>query len=396
MDGLLHMPGRCFDHGLMVSARAAMLLACILFFAACGPDSGGSGDRHAAGEAEVAGAEAVEPDAHQEGVTAGAPPATPDSAANPPGTPLIQPRSVSRNAADLLFELEQLARDGGRIDGEQATRLLQALRLQGASALVPIRDYLLDTDNLDSAPSGLRQALLELLLSQRAPEVEDIALELLESQPPAAEVGLLGRYLERVQPGKHTALILSAAEQALADADPGVLLPPDFFLLLGEIGDEQTAMLLAGAPPHREIYAGFALAMIPDGTGLTLLDSSARQFLEGLDTVQGRLAIQLLAQQAPARPQAAADLLRLAEAGAIPSDLWPYVLDIVAGNWELSLDPDGEVIGSHTYNRPEGAQVIYRVVRIPEDADEGLQGERLYLLDRLEPFAPAELATGRS
>jgi hypothetical protein len=65
----------------------------------------------------------------------------------------------------------------------------------------------------------------------------------------------------------------------------------------------------------------------------------------------------------------------------------------VAGNWEFSLvEPPTELqVGSHTYYRPEGDQIIWRVARPPFGADDGLQAQRLYLLDRLQALIPEGL-----
>jgi hypothetical protein len=50
-------------------------------------------------------------------------------------------------------------------------------------------------------------------------------------------------------------------------------------------------------------------------------------------------------------------------------------------------------VGSHTYYHPEGDQVIYRVAPVP-GMDDGLESERLYLLDHLQPLAPPDLRPG--
>ena len=124
-----------------------------------------------------------------------------------------------------------------------------------------------------------------------------------------------------------------------------------------------------------------------------MLEQDARAFEAGQDTLQGRLALQLLAQQAPQQPEAAAALIELAEQGVIPNGLWPYVLDIVAGSWEITVSepPSDDLIGSHTYYHAEGNQVIYRVARHEDDIGEGREEQRLHLLDRLQPFAPPDL-----
>ncbi len=370
--------------------RAVLGLVFIALLTACsaGDDSGekptavtppaNAGDRNdipVVPEKSVAQAESVQPEL--------------DSSET--ATPATANQPDSSNAYDVLADLESLAWDDDADRDQQASYLLQRLRLQGANALIPIRDFLLDGDHFVDAPPKLRQALLSVLLSLGVPEVDDVALQLLASGPAAPEVLQLALYLEGVQPGKYSDSIRLAAEQTLIDTDPTSVLPPEFFTLLGEMGNQETAMLLAGTPLHDEAYASFALASIPDGSGLLRLEQDARLFEAGRDTLQGRLAIQLLAQKAPGSPRAAAALIELAEKGVIPNDVWPYLLDIVAGNWELTLlePPSSQLVGSHTFFSPEGNQVIYRATLQPAQADDGLQSQRLYLLDRLQELAPS-------
>lgn len=301
-------------------------------------------------------------------------------------------RSLAQNANDLISELQDLNWDAGSVQNPLTAEILRNLRAQGADALVPIRDFLLDNQGSGDAPAELRQALLDVLLSLGVPEVEDVALELLAAAPSAGEVWRLGDWLNTSRPGKHTAAVRVAAELALIEADSAGVLPPEIFELLGRVGNVNTAVVLAEAPRRHQAYASLALAKIEDDSGLPVLEQHARQFETGRDTIQGRLALQLLAQRAPSSPSAAAALIDLAQQGVIPHDLWPYLLDIVAGNWELSLfePPSGYLVGSHTYYSPEGDQVIYRTIP-PPGAGDAMQSERLYLLDRLQPLAPAEL-----
>jgi hypothetical protein len=319
----------------------------------------------------------------------------PEQRASPPASRATRSAPPpAYDAHEVLDELSGHSWDGESGSDEQTTLLLQRLRSLGADALIPIRDFLLDAANSGAVPPALRQALLDVLLSLGLPEVEDVALQLLASAPAANEVLQLGQYLEAIQPGKYSEVVLAAAEQALIDADPATALPADFFLLLGALGTEETALLLAELQAQYGAYASLALALIPDGGGLSSLAQDARLFEAGQDTLQGRLAVQLLAQLAPQFPQAASILLELAEKGAIPHDVWPYVLDIIAGNWELTLikPQPGDLIGSHTFYRPEGNQVIYRAARPYGETGDSFQSQRLFLLDRLQPLAPPDLA----
>ena len=308
-------------------------------------------------------------------------------------TPRPSTKPNRRDADNLLDELQTLAWDENTVGVEEASDLLLRLQLQGADALIPIRDFLLNAKRIGEVPPELRQALLEVLLSLGLPEVEGVALELLVSGPAAFEVVELGLYLEGVEPGKYSDAVLLAAEQALIEADPTMMLPAEFFQLLGELGNEQTVLLLAEMPWHHRAYASIALASIPDGSGLATLEQDALAFAPDRDSIRGRVTIQLLAQMGPQYPDAAASLIKLAEQGAIPHDVWPRVLDIVAGNWELTLlEPmPGDLVWSHTFYHQVGDQVIYGATRRQDVTDDALLAQRLYLLDQLQPLAPPSL-----
>jgi hypothetical protein len=310
-------------------------------------------------------------------------------------TPSPATKPNRRDADDLLNELNTLAWDEDTIDGEEASDLLRRLRLQGADALIPIRDFLLNARRSGQVPSELRQALLEVLLGLESPEVESVALQLLANGPDAFEVLELGLFLEGVQPGKYSQAVLLAAEHALIEADSTTMLPAGFFQFLGELGNEGTVLLLAEMPWHHQAYASIALASIPDGSGISTLAQNAFAIASNRNSMHGRVAIQLLAQMGPQFSEAAASLIRLAEQGAIPLDVWPHVLDIVAGNWELTLlepMPD-DLVWSHTFFHQVGNQVIYGATRHQDATDNDLDAQRLYLLDQLMPLVPPGLPT---
>ena len=132
--------------------------------------------------------------------------------------------------------MQTLTWDEDTVDGKEASDLLRRLQLQGTDALITIRDFLLDATRTGQVPPELRQAVLEVLLGLESPEVEGVALQLLVSGPEAFEVLELGLYLEGVEPGKYSDAVLLAAEQALIEAGPAVMLPAEFFQFLGEIG----------------------------------------------------------------------------------------------------------------------------------------------------------------
>jgi hypothetical protein len=268
------------------------------------------------------------------------------------------------------------------------------LTRQGADALLVVADAIQGLVNSplaaypDHAEFDELDALLEVLLNFDLPEVESIALRLLSEASPAHAVCRLAAYLEEVNPGRYVGEIRLAAERALSQAGDDLPVPGALFEYLGKTGDASTALLLADMPIHRDAYASVALALLPDGSGMSLLERDARLLERGPDTVQGRLAIELLAQQAHRFPDAADVLLELAGRGLIPDDVWPHVLEIVAGRWELTLDPPltGRMT-THTIYRPEGNQVIYRVAR-QEEAEGSADYHRLELLDSLRRMAP--------
>lgn len=310
-------------------------------------------------------------------------------------TPRPATKTNRRDSDDLLNELKTLAWDEDTIDGGEASDLLRRLQLQGADALIPIRDFLLDARRTGQVPPELRQALLEVLLGLESPEVEGVALQLLANGPDAFEVLELGLFLEGVQPGKYSHAVLLAAEHALTEAGSTMMLPAGFFQFLGELGNEETVLLLAEMPWHHQAYASIALASIPDGSGFATLEQEALGLVTNPNSMHGRVAIQLLAQMGPQFPEVATSLISLAEQGAIPLDVWPHVLDIVAGNWELTLlEPmPGDLVWSHTFFHQVGNQVIYGATRHQDATDNDLDAQRLYLLDQLMPLVPPGLPT---
>ena len=174
-----------------------------------------------------------------------------------------------------------------------------------------------------------------------------------------------------------------------------MMLPAGFFQFLGELGNEETVLLLAEMPWHHQAYASIALASIPDGSGFATLEQEALALVTNPNSMHGRVALQLLAQMGPQFPEVATSLIKLAEQGAIPRDVWPHILDIVAGNWELTLlEPmPGDLVWSHTFFHQVGNQVIYGATRDQNATDDALDAQRLYLLDQLMPLVPPGIPT---
>lgn len=249
----------------------------------------------------------------------------------------------------------------------------------------------LSTVGEDGAWEGSEeQLLLQVLLSIDLPETEVIALDWMMSDPSPRAVAALSFYLGKRAPGVHDAVIRGIAEQSLLTSPSFSDVPGELFQLLGEYGDIGTVNLLADMPWHRDAYASVALALIPDGSGIDLLVRDARLFEQGQVTTHGRLALELLVQQAYVQPEAAEVLLDLAGQGLIPTDLWPDLLAAAAGDQEISLvRPMSGLQSMHTIFRPEGNQVFYRIRTINTPSEENEIDEfRIALLEELLQFAP--------
>ena len=289
----------------------------------------------------------------------------------------------------LLEEVYWLQLSEGRQDLDQLKDLLEKLNLNGRDAVFALRDLLLLSDSSSPDEQELRQTFLELLLSFELPEVEGIAVQLLESEPIPMEIWLLGQYLEKTQPGMNTGAIRLIAEQALIEAQSDSQLPGEFLQLIGEVGNESTVSLLLELPIHMNAYSRVALALIEDGSGIALLEQDARPVKNGQMTYQGKLAIELLAQQAYRQPDAIDALLNIARKGRIPAELWSELAVIMAGQKKITLvaSASGRVASSTIY-RPGGNQTIFRVTTSPlEETFEQLD-QRLIALEQLQELAP--------
>ena len=293
------------------------------------------------------------------------------------------------SAWELVEDLARLSVEQAGPGSEEMASLLQRLGLLGADALFAIRDFMLSEQASAPTQQALRRALLEVLLSLDLPEVEDVAFELLGDRPAPIELWLLGSYLEQAQPGVYTDSIRLAGEQVLLDLDTTVEQPGEFFQLMGEVGDQSTAALLLQLPVHMNAYSSVALALIADGAGIAQLEQDARLFATGADTNQGRLAVQLLAQEAYRQGTAADALMDLAGRKLVPPDVWPEIAALVSGGREITLEPPASgLLATNTIYRPEGNQILYTAARssIQETYEEIEQ--RIYLVGQLQQLAP--------
>ena len=300
-------------------------------------------------------------------------------------------------ADELLgaFLMREAVEGTGMLLGDE--QIKASLIRRGLETLEAVRQRLASGDGLstrgaeDDWQGSEEQLLLDVLLSLDLPGVETVALEWLQAAPSARAVAELGRYLGNRSPGLHDEQIRLSAEQALLEAARLDDVPGELFQLLGEYGDSRTVGLLSEMPWHRDAYASVALSLIPDGSGIEFLVRDARSFAEGEMTTHGRLAIELLAQQAYQDSTAAHVLLELAELGAIPLDLWPSVMAGIAGEESISLvRPPTGLQAIHTIVLPEGNQVLYRMIH-SDLLDYGLESVelRMALLEALLDFAPS-------
>jgi hypothetical protein len=298
-------------------------------------------------------------------------------------------QTFERPAWELVEDIARLSAEQGDPGSEEMVSLLRRLGLLGAEALSAIRDFMLSEQANAPTQQVLRRTLLQVLLSLDLPEVEDVAFELLSSRPSPIELWLLGSYLEQAQPGVYTESIRLAGEQVLLDRDATTELPGEFFQLLGEVGDQFTAALLLELPVHMNAYTSVALALIADGGGIVQLEQDARLFATGTDTNQGRLAVQLLAQEAYRQGRAADVLIELAGQNLVPPDVWPDVAALVSGGKEITLEPPAlGLLATNTIYRPEGNQILYTVARSSlQETYEEIE-QRIYLVGQLQQLAP--------
>jgi hypothetical protein len=296
---------------------------------------------------------------------------------------------------DQLQELAWLLTNSDAGSQQSAEELVEIIYQRGYESLFAIHDYLVRDMGFGSGETpgpdeqNLRRVLIDLLLRFDGAEVEHFALELLNSHPTPSEIWQLGRYLEQKQPGKYTDSVRLIAEEAFLHSDPATEIPGGFFQLLGETGNGETAYLLSDVPIHQDAYANFALAAIPDGSGIPMLEQEALLQGSGQPSTRSRLIIELLASQAFRNPEAGDVLIEMAERGLIPADTWPHVMAIVSGSLMLTLEPPAQgQLETHTIFRSEGNQVIYRVVRPLVDEPPDIADQRHQLLDSLQALAP--------
>jgi hypothetical protein len=280
---------------------------------------------------------------------------------------------------------EDFAQEMDLLEAEALTMLHEALNAGAPSSTTGDGQYW---------DGSHERELLTLLMTLEGQEAEALALQWLQMGPSPRAFAELARYLGNAAPGVHDATIRLAAEERLAMAAALSDVPGEVFQVLGEFGDAGTVSMLLDMPWHRDAYASVALALVPDGSGLVSIIEDARLFEEGSITTHGRLAVELLAQEAHRDSAASELLLELAERQLIPADMWSDLMATAAGQQQISLiRPSVGLRGIHTILRPEGNQVLYRVARTTPPST-NIHQFRLALLDGLRMYAPSQPGGG--
>ena len=277
---------------------------------------------------------------------------------------------IDAHLADVLAELVQLIsyRQQTRLSEEelnQVQQLLKQLFAQEAAVLPVLEDFFIsgtDVAFIDSATgelSSLRLLLLKYLLRIDDIHTPQLALMILNTTVQPSELALLGRYFERVAPDQYRAELVRTAQELLDQATLYEVeqLGP-LFQILSEYGAISTADLNT-MPDYLSHYVSVALALLPDGQGLSALLQNMPRSAAAVNSEQGRLTLQLLAQSAD-HPLAAAELLQVARRGDIPERLWPDIAALLAGQEHFVLQRPTVIISRYVINRPEGTQVFYR------------------------------------
>ncbi|MEH6467157.1 MAG: hypothetical protein V7722_05960 [Porticoccus sp.] len=291
-----------------------------------------------------------------------------------------------------LDEIVGLLEEGGELDSWHLQRvklLLDQVFQFGPEALPTIHDFLLSgTDAPLSATlvddsSSVRLILIQMLRYMDDPKVVEVAFDTLHFSQDPMEVYFLASIVnDWSEPGWYNKDVLSFVEgvlqQNILEGEVDSVGP--LIQILGEQGDETTAGKLAAMPPYLQQSAAVAMAQLPDGSGMPFLVNEARS--SGGYTLQGRLALRLLAQSALAQPSAANELVQLAAENKIPPEMWPELMKLIKGVERLQLVVDsGQRADQEIIFHPEGDEVWYRVRAPSQNTQDKQNGEligRLY------------------
>lgn len=298
----------------------------------------------------------------------------------------------------LLNELAELLAHDDPDALAEAEDLLIQLHALGLDGLVAVQQFLLQGSDAAASGSGsaadsdLRALLLDFLLGSPTEGAESLAVELLESPMAPTEIATLGMFLEERAPGLYAARINQAAENAVLNAPLYGELPGSLFEVLGRTGDYESLAILEQMPMYRDAYVSVALALLPDGSGIPALEQDARLIESGQHTAHGRLALQLLAQQAGRYPQAAQVLAELASKNLVPADLWKSIASLASGASVITtIQPASQPFHTMTIYWPQGDQRLYAVPAAFEMVVSDEIDQRLALIAALRRYAPPDV-----
>ena len=290
----------------------------------------------------------------------------------------------------LVAGLAQLDPTRGPITAEQAAQWkqnLQTLIGQGAAAVPAIREFLEKNVEFDynavkagqllGQPS-LRGALLDALQQIGGPEATSALLDTLRTTTLPTEIAKVSEYLEKQAPGQYRQETLGAIHDVLAMASGGQLPGWDMaalFPVLAKYGDAATLQQLQ---PQWRYYATIALAGLEGGQGIPALVSQ-------LQGSRNDFALQLLAQQASAYPEATAALIEQARGNQISESAWPRIVASLTGDQFYVGTPAeglGNAPGMKTYHIQSGNQNFYSQPLASTGADAQIP-QRLAVIDQL-------------
>jgi hypothetical protein len=305
----------------------------------------------------------------------------------------------------LLASLSQI--DGkSQVTAGQAQdwkQALQQLVRQGPAAVPAIKDLLAQNQDVryagvagagDLGFPSLRSGLIDALAQIGGPEATAAMLQILQSSIVPSDIADLAKGMGQAAAGQYQQEFLTAirqqlflAQQPQASHDTDVA--PLFQVL--------TAEAASGAPVGEDIqqygsawafYSAITLARLPDGTGLPALAQMA-QTPGGGQTV----ALDCLAQMAPANPQALDTLLNIATNGAAGDFALASVAPFLAGR-QFALPsaadqiPPGAMVQSVHMNSGNQNFLSYEV------SNPALAGQQMAVMDKLlEAIPPADAGT---
>lgn len=314
----------------------------------------------------------------------------PQASAPPKPVESVAIQAGPRSARELMGELVELSGAAGPITQEQAERFKQNLAelvKLGAAAVPAIREFLeqkgefgyngIEGAQLLGYPS-LRASLIDTLQQINGPEAQEALLHEVKTTALPSELLALAKSLETQAPGQYRDEILSSARETLAMAATNQLqlgtnveLGPAF-RILRNYGDADSTADVAKHDPANFLNA-IALASLPDGQGLPSLLTMA-----GNSGGSQAGATEMIAQLASQNADALEALVRLAQKGQIPSEVWVRLAPILGGDqYQLAGSPGPDASGTQNY-------AVVNVATTPEQIN-----QRIVVIDALLGFVEA-------